>query len=29
MPAELNDKAKKAGINFSEILTEALREKLQ
>lgn len=28
IPADLNDQAKKAGINFSEVLTEALREKL-
>ncbi|MGF2384560.1 type II toxin-antitoxin system CcdA family antitoxin [Lentilactobacillus otakiensis] len=28
IPADLNEKAKQAGINFSEVLTDALREKL-
>ncbi|QHB52722.1 type II toxin-antitoxin system HicB family antitoxin [Lentilactobacillus hilgardii] len=28
IPADLDEKAKKAGINFSEVLTNALREKL-
>ncbi|MFD1125654.1 type II toxin-antitoxin system HicB family antitoxin [Lentilactobacillus raoultii] len=28
IPADLNEEAQKAGINFSEVLTDALRERL-